>query len=142
MSKKDCQLNHSRNLSTSYVKDNYFYDIERSKATAKQIKFYRSLWYKFKDNGIDINTELDKRGIKHWVVQQPSGRSEYSQAIDTMIEILSDLGLYEQSHEKQEKSAKFTPTYNVVCGVGGRITRSYQKIEYSEESEGSNGTNI
>ena len=132
MSKAQCKLNHSRNLSTSYRRDNYFYDIERSKATAKQIKFYRSLWYMFKDNNLDINTELDKKGIEHRVVQQPSGRCEYSNAIDIMIDILTEHGLY---HSKNEKRKDFEEVYYAVVDSGGKVTRSWEKLEY-KESEG------
>lgn len=129
MSKAQCQLNHSRNLSTSYKRDNYFYDIERSKATAKQIKFYRYLWYKFKDNNIDINTELDKRGISHSVVQNPTGRAEFSTAIKIMTEILTEKGVYES---KKETKGNFEPTYNVVVDSGGQVKRSWQSVEYKE----------
>ena len=129
MSKKQCQLNHSRNMSTTYRTDNYYYDIERSKATAKQIKFYRSLWYRFKDNGIDLNEELDKRKISRSLVQDPSGRAEFSQAIGYMIDILTELGLYEG---KDEKRKNFTPSYNVQVD-NGSVQRVWQKIEYKEE---------
>ena len=129
MSKKDCQLNHSRNLSTSYRRDNFFYDIERSKATAKQIKFYRSLWYMFKDNNLDINTELDKKGIPHRVVQQPSGRCEYSNAIDTMITILTEHGLYQSKNDKRDK---FEEVHYAVVDSGGKVTRTWEKLEYKE----------
>ena len=128
MSKKDCQLNHSRDLSTSYIRENHFYDIERSKATAKQIKFYRSLWYKFKDNGLDINEECDKRNISHAIIQQPSGRAEYSQAIDTMIKILSEHDIYHGPEKKAE--GEFVPTYNVQesSKIGGK--RVWQSVEH------------
>ena len=129
MSKAQCQLNHSRNLSTSYRIDNYYYDIERSKATAKQVKFYRSLWYKFKENNIDINEELDKRGVRHSLIQNPSGRIEFSRAIDVMTQILKEKGVYEYKNDKQ---GKFTNTYNVTVDNGGQITRSWEKIEYDD----------
>ena len=138
MSKAQCQLNHSRNLSTSYRRDNYFYDIERSKATAKQIKFYRSLWYMFKDNEIDINTELDKRGIEHCVLQHPTGRVGYSNAIDLMIDILTEYGLY---NSKNEKRGKFKNVYYSTVDSGGKVTRCWEKLEY-EESEGENDTDV
>lgn len=135
MSKAQCVLKHNRNLSTSYKGANYEYDRVRSMATAKQIKFYRSLWYKFKDNGIDINTELDKRGIEHSVLQHPSGRCGYSDAIDLMIDILTEHGLYEQSDKKKAEKSKFINTYTAVCDSGGGITRTWEKIEYREEND-------
>lgn len=119
------QLNHSRNLSILKKRDDRYYDRERSKATAKQVKFYQRLWYMFKDNDIDINTELDKRNIPHDDVQHPSGRCGFSLAIDTMTKILADYGLY----ELRESDKKFTPTYNVQNGAGGELKRVWQKIE-------------
>lgn len=132
MSKKDCELNHSRNLSTSYKRDNYYYDIERSKATAKQVKFYRSLWYKFKDNGLDMNEELDKRNIPRSLVTNPTGRCGFSEAINYMINILTELGLYET---KTEKQGEFVNTYVSVVDGGGKIQRSWQQIEYEKRGE-------
>ena len=132
MAKKDCYLNHSRSLYESYKQANYEYDKERSRATAKQVKFYRKLWYMFKDNGIDINTELDKRHISHNVVQHPSGRAEFSEAISRMIDILTELGIY---HGKDDRRDEFQPTYNVVVDHGGKTLRAYQKIEHISGDE-------
>lgn len=127
MAKKDCYLNHSRNMSTSYKKDNYFYDIERSRATAKQIKFYKKLRYLFKENNIDVNTELDKRKIPHKTVQDPSGRAEFSEAIALMIDILTELGIWKG---KEDRRDEFQPTYNTVVDSGGAVVRAYQTIEH------------
>lgn len=99
MSKAQCRLNHSRNLSTQGKIDGYYYHIERSTSTAKQRKFYQNLWYKFKENNIDINTELDLRNIDHSMVQNPYGRYGYSRAIEIMIGILTDKGLYQNKKE-------------------------------------------
>ena len=129
MSKAQCVLKHNRNMSTSYKGANYEYDRVRSMATRKQVKFYQSLWYKFKENGIDINTELDKRGIQHAVLQHPSGRCGYSEAIDLMIDILTEYGLYES---KNEKRGKFHQTYYCMSDSGGKITRSWERLEYHE----------
>jgi len=132
MSKSQCYLNHSRNLSTSYKKDNYYYDIERSRATAKQIKFYKKLRYILKDNGYDLNTELDKRKISHKRVQDPSGRAEFSDAIGVLIDILKELGLYEAKNDRRDE---FQPTYNVKYGPGGETERAYQTVEHVKESK-------
>lgn len=130
MSKQECKLNHSRNLSTRGRVDDYYYDIERSKATAKQIKFYKSLWYKFKDNNIDINTELDKRGIEHSVIQRPHGRCGYSNAIDTMIDILTDCGVMEKRDDS--KRNKFVRVYTSTYDSGGGMVRAWEKLEPRE----------
>ena len=132
MAKKDCYLNHSRNMSTSYKKDNYYYDIERSRATAKQIKFYKRLRYILKENNIDLNTELDKRQIPHKIVQDPTGRGEFSEAIAYLIDILTELGLY---HGKDDRRNELQPTYNSVIDTGGQVVRTYQKIEYVPNDE-------
>ena len=137
MSKRgNYKLNHSRDLSTSYKVDNYFYDIERSRATSKQIKFYQKLWYIFKNNGLDINEECDKRKIPHSIIQNPSGRCGYSEAIDKMINILSEKGLYTQKNDNRKK---FETTYNIVIDHGGAVTRSYQKIEYKGDNNANSG---
>ena len=127
MAKKDCYLNHSRSLYESYKKDNYYYDIERSSSTAKQRKFYQKLWYIFKDNNIDINSELDKRNLPHYLIQNPSGRAEYSVAIDHMINILTELGLYQRKNDRQNE---FVPTYNTQVDSGGKTIRSFQSVDY------------
>ena len=132
MSKAQCQLRHNRNLSEGRKYANYNYDRERSKATSKQIKFYQSLWYIFKDNGLSINDELDKRGIDHATVQHPYGRNGYSLAIDTMIDILTEHGLY---HSKNDRRDQFIRTYNGQYDSAGGIVRSWEKIEYVGDKE-------
>lgn len=131
MAKKDCYLKHNRNLSTGYKYANYEYDQARSRATSKQLKFYQSLYYIFKDNGISINDELDKRNLEHCVIQHPTGRVGYSQAIDYMINILTDLGLY---HSKNDKRDNFKRTYCSKSDSGGQIVRSWEEIKYVEEN--------
>lgn len=133
MSKTQCKLNHSRNLSTSYKKANYDYDRERSRATAKQIKFYQSLWYIFKENNLNINEELDKKGIEHSIVQNPSGRCGYSTAISYMLDILQEHGLYSP---KTDKRNNFVNTYNYLYKNKGDEVRAWEKIEYVGTNEG------
>lgn len=123
------KLNHSRDMSTSYKRDNYYYDIERSKATAKQVKFYRRLWYLFKENNLNLKTEAEKRNICPSTLTNPSGRAEFSEAISNMMSILEDYGLYKTN----EKSKKFIPTYNAQTDGCGGIKRVWQSIQVKKE---------
>ena len=120
-------LNHSRYLGTSYRTDNYYYDIERSKATAKQVKYWQKLYYMFKDNNIDLDAEIEKRGLSQ-SIKNPTGRAGFSIAIDELIGILADLGLYEAKNNKRDN---FIPSLNVMEDNGRRM-RVWQSIEYKE----------
>lgn len=123
------RLNHSRNMSTSYKRDNYFYDIERSKATAKQVKFYQRLWYIFKENNLDLKEEAKKWNMSSSVLTNPSGRAEFSEAISDMTSILEHYGLWEKRGDKEND---FTPTYNVQTDGNGGIKRVWQSVEYKK----------
>ena len=103
MSKSQCVLNHSRNMSTLGQREQYYLNKEHRKSTSKQRSFFKALWYMFKDNNIDINTECDKRGIKHSVIQDPCGRDGYTVAISYMIEILADHGIYTREYPSQRE---------------------------------------
>ena len=82
------------------------------------------------DNGIDLKTELAKRYSETRVklIMNPSGRSEFSGAITDLIDVLTDLGLYEQ---KNNRNSEFVPTF-VYKEKNGRI-RGYQEIVHTDE---------
>ena len=71
-------------------------------------------------------------------VRHPTGRVGYSNAIDLMIDILTEYGLY---NSKNEKRGKFKNVYYSTVDSGGKVTRCWEKLEY-EESEGENDTDV
>ena len=90
------RLNHSRYIDAgAKAIANRMYESARATPTAKQIKFYNSLYGKCKDNNVDSTTG------------HPHSRAGYARAIDTLLARLKEAGIDVYSNGKEACSVLF-----------------------------------